>query len=56
MGKSRSGMNIPDLFSESFDTVFGLKILNFFDAGPDTGSEIFTILDPGRKIRILDLS
>ncbi len=27
------GMNTPDNFSESLETVFGSKILKFFDAG-----------------------
>jgi hypothetical protein len=42
-----TGMNIPDHFSESLETVFVLKILKFFDADP--GSGIFLILDPVRK-------
>jgi hypothetical protein len=34
--KSGSGMNIPDSFSESFETILGLKKhLKFFDADPD---------------------
>jgi hypothetical protein len=33
-----SGVNILDNFSESFETVFGLKILKFFDADTDPGS------------------
>jgi hypothetical protein len=36
--KSGSGMNIPDNFSESLETVLGLKILKFFSAYPDPGS------------------
>jgi hypothetical protein len=39
-----SGMNIPDNFSESLETVFWVKIFNFFDADP-----IFLIRDPGWK-------
>jgi hypothetical protein len=32
MGKnSGSKMNIPDNFSETLETVFGLKMLKFFD-------------------------
>jgi hypothetical protein len=31
-------MNIPDKFSESLETVLGLKILKSFDANPDPGS------------------
>jgi hypothetical protein len=29
---SRSGMNIPDHISEKLETIFGLNILQFFDA------------------------
>jgi hypothetical protein len=56
MGKksrSGSGMNIPDHISESLETIFGVKILKFFDADADSG--IFLTLDPGsgmEKIRI----
>ncbi len=46
---SRSGMNIPDKFSESLEIVFWVKILKFFDADPDPGSVIFLTLDPGWK-------
>jgi hypothetical protein len=49
MGKksrSGSGMNIPDHISESLETIFGLKILKFFDGDPDPGSGIFLTLDP----------
>ncbi len=48
---SGSGVNIPDHISESLETVFGLKILKFFDADPgqDPGSGIFLIRDPGWK-------
>ncbi len=35
---SGSGMNIPDHFSESLETVLGLKVLKFFDADPNLGS------------------
>jgi hypothetical protein len=35
---SGSGMNIPDHFSESLETVLGLKVLKFFDGDPDLGS------------------
>jgi hypothetical protein len=31
-------MSIPDHISESLLTIFGLKILKFFDADPDPGS------------------
>ncbi len=50
MGKksgSRSGMNNPDLISESLETMFGFKILKFFDADPGSGMEKFS--DPGWK-------
>jgi hypothetical protein len=46
-------MNNPDNISESLETIFWVKILQFFDADP--GSEIFLTLDPGsgmEKIRI----
>jgi hypothetical protein len=36
--RSGSGMNIPDHISGSLETIFGLKILKFFDADPDPGS------------------
>jgi hypothetical protein len=49
--KSGSGMNIPDYSSESLETDFRVKILIFFDAGPDPGSEIFLILDPGSRMQ-----
>jgi hypothetical protein len=45
--RSGSGMDIPDHISESFETIFGVKTLKFFDADTDPG--IFLILDPGRK-------
>jgi hypothetical protein len=35
-------MNISDHISESWETLFGVKILKFFDAYPDPG-----IQDPG---------
>jgi hypothetical protein len=38
-------MNIPDHISESLETIFWVKILNFFDADADPG--IFMTLDPG---------
>jgi hypothetical protein len=43
--KPRSGsvMNIPYHISERLETIFWVKILKFFDAGP----EIFLTLDPG---------
>jgi hypothetical protein len=40
-------MNIPDNFSESFETVFGLKILKFVDADLDPGFGILLTLDLG---------
>ncbi len=42
-------MNIPDHFSESLETVFGLKNLKFFDADP--GYRIPDHLDTGSGIR-----
>jgi hypothetical protein len=47
--KSRSGsvMNIPDHISERLETIFWVRILQFFDADPDPGSGIFLTLDPG---------
>jgi hypothetical protein len=48
---SGSGMNIPDHISESLETIFGVKILEFFDADvdPDPGSG--NLFDPGSGIR-----
>jgi hypothetical protein len=45
--KSRSGsvINIPDHIPESLETIFGFKILKFYDVDP--GSEIFLTLDSG---------
>ncbi len=37
----------PDNFSESLETVSGLKILKFFYVDPDPGSGIFLTLDSG---------
>jgi hypothetical protein len=50
MGKNPdlgSRMNIPKHFSEGFETVFGVKILQFFDADPDPGSGMRDLFDPG---------
>ncbi len=44
---SGSGMNIPDHISESLETIFGVKILKFFDADPDLGSG--NLFDPEWK-------
>jgi hypothetical protein len=52
MGKksrSGSGMKIPDHISESLETIFWLKTLEFFDAGPDPGSGIFLTRFRDRK-------
>jgi hypothetical protein len=46
MEKTGSGINIPDIFSESLDTVFRAKIFKFLDADSDPGSGMF---DPGWK-------
>jgi hypothetical protein len=53
--ESVSGMNIPDNNSESLETIFGVKILKFFDADADSGSG--NLFNPGygnEKIRIRD--
>ncbi len=42
-------MNNPDHISESLQTIFWVKILEFFDADPDPGFGIFMNLDPGLK-------
>ncbi len=39
--------DILDHISDGFETIFGIKILKFFDADPDPGSGIFLTLDPG---------
>jgi hypothetical protein len=49
--RSGSGMNIPDNISGSLETIFGLKILKFFDEEPDPGFEIRNLLDTGSRIR-----
>jgi hypothetical protein len=48
--KSRSGsrINIPDHISESLETIFWVKISQFFYADPDPGSGNF--FDPGSGI------
>jgi hypothetical protein len=46
--KSGSGMNIQDHFYESLETVFGLKILKFFDADPELG--VRNLFDPGSRM------
>jgi hypothetical protein len=51
MGKksgSGSGMNNPDHISESFETIFWVKILKFFDVDPGFGMEKIRIRD-GKK-------
>jgi hypothetical protein len=40
-------MNIPDHNSKNLETIFGYKILKFFDADPESG--IFLTRDPGWK-------
>ncbi len=40
-------MNILDDISESLETIFWVKILEFFDVNADPG--IFLTLDPGWK-------
>jgi hypothetical protein len=49
---SGSGMNNPDHISESFKTIFWVKILKFFDVDPGwknfgSGMEKSRIRDPG---------
>jgi hypothetical protein len=47
MGKksrSGSGMNIPEHISERLETIFGIKILKFFDADADSGSGIIFVM------------
>jgi hypothetical protein len=51
-----SGMGKKSI-SESLETIFGLKIIKFFDAVSDPGSGIFLTLDPRsgmEKTRIWD--
>jgi hypothetical protein len=48
--KSGSGMNNPDHFSESLETIFWVKILKFFDADP--GRKKTRIRDPGKTTLI----
>jgi hypothetical protein len=48
MGKksgSGSGMNHPDHISKSLETIFWLKILQFFDADPGSGIKKIWIRD-----------
>jgi hypothetical protein len=40
-----SGMKIPYHISENLETIFGLKVIKFFDADPDSESNI-DIQDP----------
>jgi hypothetical protein len=47
MGKKSK---ILDPESESFETIFGSKILKFFDADPDPGSGFFLTPDPGSRM------
>ncbi len=42
---SGSGMNKPDHISESFETIFWVKILKFFNADPGSGMEKTRIRD-----------
>jgi hypothetical protein len=37
-------MNIPEHISESLETIFGFKILKFFDADADSGSGIIFVM------------
>jgi hypothetical protein len=52
MGKKSGfepGMNNPDHFSESLETILWAKMLKFLDVDPDPGSGIFFPRDPGWK-------
>ncbi len=56
---SGSGMNNPDHISESLETIFGVKILKFFDADPGSGMKKFGSrirdrknVDPGSAILV----
>jgi hypothetical protein len=56
MGKNRgsgseSRINVPDHISESLETIFGLKILKFFDADPGSGIFLSRIRDGKNRIR-----
>jgi hypothetical protein len=42
---SGSGMNNPDNFFESLETIFWVKILKFFDVDPGSGMEKIRIWD-----------
>jgi hypothetical protein len=42
-------LNNLDHFSRAYKQFLRLKILKFFDADSDPGSEIFLTLDPGWK-------
>ncbi len=42
---SGSGMSNPDHISESSETIFGVKILKFFNAGQGSGMEKIRIRD-----------
>jgi hypothetical protein len=53
--RSGSGKNIPDHISESLETIFWVRILEFFDVDADPGSG--SLFDHGsgmEKIRIRD--
>jgi hypothetical protein len=47
---SRSGMGNKSR-SKSSERIFGLKILKFFKADPDSGSGIRNLFDPGSRIQ-----
>ncbi len=54
--KSGSGMNNPDHISESLETIFWVKIHNFFDedadgktSDPGSGMEEIRIRDPDKQ-------
>jgi hypothetical protein len=55
MEKNRIQNEHPrSFFRELRNSFFGLKMLKFFDEDPDPGSGIFSTLDPGSGINILD--
>jgi hypothetical protein len=46
-------MKYRNIFLRAWEQFFGLKMLKFFDAGPDPGSRIFLTLDPGSGMKKL---
>jgi hypothetical protein len=54
ISRSGSGMNIPDHICVGLETMFWVKILELFDAYPDSGSGIVLTWIRDGKIRIRD--